>query len=244
MNLGGTLLSAALHIAVFMMITRSEPAKLPPKATKIRVIKTEAKPPAATKVEPEITPEPEPKAAPKAAPKAEPKPKPKAQPKTKPEPSAEPRPVNPGAPVDLGNLTLSNEAGNGPAFPAGSEVLPDTEPRPKPAPTPKAKATAQKPKPNVPSCDDEVVKARPTSKIPIEYPQAARELGLEGQVVLRAQIGGDGKVVGVEVLRSAGEIIDQAAVKALEKWEFAPATKCGKSTEGTFTIARRFEMGT
>lgn len=237
MNAGGIVASVLVHVGLFSVITRTEAPLTPKVKTAIRVVETKPEPP------------PEPPPPPPPPPKAEPEP-PKPKPKPKAAPAAEPStdaPPPAKAPLDLGNMSFTNDSGSGPSLP--TENLgrdPNEPPAPKPKPRAVEKVKDDKPKPrNEPAaCAEELVKATATNKVPIEYPAAAREQGIEGQLVLRAQIGADGKVGTVEIVRSAGALIDEPAVAALKRWTFTPATRCGKPTESTFTIARRFEIGT
>jgi protein TonB len=240
MNFTGILISVVLHITMFAAITQKGAPEAPREQTSIRVI--QPKPLREVLSEPKPEPKAEPKPEPKPEPKAEPKPKPKPKSVPKPAPVSESPANSPAAPVNLSGVTLSNTDGTGPAFPATPPGRRDVEPRPKP--TPKAKAIPKKVKPKEPACEEAIVKPKATSKVPIDYPKGARELGMEGQVVLRAEVAADGTIVSVKVLRSAGSLIDESAVKALKQWNFSPATKCGKATKSTFTIARRFEIGT
>ena len=58
-------------------------------------------------------------------------------------------------------------------------------------------------------------------RIPPVYPLAARRRGVEGEVVLRAEIGADGAPTAVNVIRSSGHAeLDAAARAAVEKWRF------------------------
>jgi periplasmic protein TonB len=249
-NAGGIFASVLLHVALFAVVTRTNVPPPPKEKTAIRVLETKPKPeeqpaepdPVETPPEPEAT-KPQP-----APPKPEPaQPKPQAEPA--PEPADTPQPSN-APPLDLGNMTFTNDSGGGPAV--SSESLgrdpndPKQQPKPQAKPRPDDKTDGDKPKPkaDVGACAEELVKPKPLAKVPIEYPAAAREQGIEGQLVLRAKIGPDGTVTEVEVLKSAGALIDEPAVAALKSWTFEPATKCGKATESTFTISRRFEIGT
>ena len=54
------------------------------------------------------------------------------------------------------------------------------------------------------------------SRAALDYPKVARRRGLEGTVELRFRVRGDGRVTGLEVLRSAGPVLDQAARAAVE----------------------------
>ncbi|MBN0989208.1 energy transducer TonB [Amphritea pacifica] len=63
---------------------------------------------------------------------------------------------------------------------------------------------------------------------PPPYPRLARKRGIEGQVVLRAEIGRDGAVEGVKVEHSSGsDLLDQAARDAVQQWQFVPARQNG-----------------
>ncbi len=53
------------------------------------------------------------------------------------------------------------------------------------------------------------------------YPQLSRRLGEEGQVMVRAQVSAEGKVLSVELKQSSGfERLDEAALKAVAKYRF------------------------
>lgn len=56
------------------------------------------------------------------------------------------------------------------------------------------------------------------------YPQLARESGWEGVVLLSVFVQSDGKPGQVNVEKSSGyQILDDAALKAVRKWQFKPA---------------------
>ena len=56
------------------------------------------------------------------------------------------------------------------------------------------------------------------------YPQLARERGWEGVVLLSVFVQSDGKPGKVNVEKSSGyKILDDAALKAIRKWQFKPA---------------------
>lgn len=247
MNAGGIVTSVLLHVGLFVVMTSAEAPPPPPQKTAIRIVEQKPQPveqapepaPAIEAPQPEPKPEPLP---PPPTPKPEPpKPKPKAKPAPEPTNDA-PAPSN-APPLDLGNMTFTNEGGSGPAISPDSVGRDPEQPKPKPRPAEKRNDTP-KPKPAAEACTEELVKPKALTKVPIDYPAAAREQGLEGQLVLRARIGADGSVLAVEVVKSIGPLIDEPAIAALKSWTFQPATKCGKPTEATFTIARRFELGT
>lgn len=56
------------------------------------------------------------------------------------------------------------------------------------------------------------------------YPEQARREGIEGTVVLRIEILANGRAGDVSVSRSSGsELLDEAAVDAVQRWRFVPA---------------------
>lgn len=69
-----------------------------------------------------------------------------------------------------------------------------------------------------------VVPPRLVRYVKPEYPGSARVKGIEGKVVVRVLVDKAGDVETVEIYAPSGaEILDEAAVKAAKKWEFAPA---------------------
>ncbi len=73
------------------------------------------------------------------------------------------------------------------------------------------------------------------------YPEAARQAGVEGLVILGARIDTAGKVKDVKILRSVPEL-DQAAIVAVKQWEYEPLIIRGKPVEAVFTVTVRFKM--
>ena len=74
----------------------------------------------------------------------------------------------------------------------------------------------------------------------LEYPRAAERRGIEGHVVVRYDIGSDGKVSDVEIVESAPEgIFDRSVERALSRWRFE------ESETGFADIERRiaFNLG-
>lgn len=61
---------------------------------------------------------------------------------------------------------------------------------------------------------------------PPAYPLTARRRGMEGRVMVRAEVLADGTCSRVELKQSSGyEPLDQAALEAVKKWRFIPAKK-------------------
>jgi len=82
--------------------------------------------------------------------------------------------------------------------------------------------------------------SRPSS---IEYTTQARADGAEGRLVLSITVAADGSVAGVALKSGVHPSIDAAAMSAVRSWRFTPAMRCGRPVEGTYTLARRFELG-
>lgn len=65
--------------------------------------------------------------------------------------------------------------------------------------------------------------------VPPAYPRRARRLGQEGIVLVQARLNTDGNVLEVRQASSSGfKLLDEAAMKAVRKWEFVPARQQGK----------------
>ncbi len=99
-------------------------------------------------------------------------------------------------------------------------------------------------------------KDRPTEKIiivpampryknnpPPEYPAIARRREYEGRVLLSATISIEGNVVGLKVKESSGHpVLDRAAMKAVEAWEFEPARRMGSPVPMSVDVPVRFVL--
>lgn len=74
------------------------------------------------------------------------------------------------------------------------------------------------------------------------YPRRALRRGDSGTVLVRAQIGPDGVPTSVDVAQGSGSRdLDRAAVDAVERWRFHPATQGGQPTVGTVVVPISFE---
>jgi protein TonB len=75
------------------------------------------------------------------------------------------------------------------------------------------------------------------------YPESAREDGLEGLVVLIADIGADGRVLAVKwAHRSGVPALDYSAREAVSHWRFQPATDGRAPVAGHAQISVRFSL--
>jgi TonB family protein len=75
-------------------------------------------------------------------------------------------------------------------------------------------------------------------KVPPEYSEVARRAGVEGVVVLYAEVDTSGQALNVRVIRSLGYGLDERAIEAVTKWRFRPALKDGKPVQvgSTFEV--------
>jgi TonB family protein len=75
-----------------------------------------------------------------------------------------------------------------------------------------------------------------------EYPRPAVATRSEGVVILDAIITAAGSVDEVRVLRSANPLLDEAAVRAVQKWTYRPALLNGRPVRVRLTVTVKFSM--
>lgn len=76
-----------------------------------------------------------------------------------------------------------------------------------------------------------------------EYPRRALEAGVEGMVIVRANVSAGGNVTAARVHQSSGNAaLDAAAVKAVRGWSFVPASRGGRSIESIVQTPVRFRI--
>jgi TonB family protein len=73
------------------------------------------------------------------------------------------------------------------------------------------------------------------------YPELARASQVQGVVVLEARIGPDGRVTNARVLRSV-PLLDQAAIEALNQWEYQPTLLNGSPVPVLITVTINFTL--
>jgi protein TonB len=111
-----------------------------------------------------------------------------------------------------------------------------------PDPAPAAVGGMPSPPPRDPSFGEYVpVDELPEAiqKIPPVYPEAARQSGLEGTVMLQALVGRDGLVREVRVTQSVAGL-DEAAIEAVRQWWFKPARSKGEPVAVWVAVPIRF----
>ncbi|MBW1649338.1 MAG: energy transducer TonB [Deltaproteobacteria bacterium] len=78
---------------------------------------------------------------------------------------------------------------------------------------------------------------------PPTYPKLAKKRGHKGTTIIDALIGINGKIKEIKTNNSSGyEILDNAAVEAVKKWLFIPASVGDKKIEMRVTIPIKFEI--
>lgn len=78
-------------------------------------------------------------------------------------------------------------------------------------------------------------------RIEPEYPETARRARVEGKVFLQAIINEQGQVEAVKVLRSH-PLLDDAAIAAVRRWRYKPATLDGQPVRVYFTVQVTFKL--
>ncbi len=73
------------------------------------------------------------------------------------------------------------------------------------------------------------------------YPEAARQAGVQGVVILSVRTDTTGKVVDAMVLRSV-PLLDQSAIDAVKQWVYEPLVVDGKAQPVVFTVTVRFNL--
>lgn len=151
-----------------------------------------------------------------------PEPKPKAQPRVKPVP----RPLLPPQPV--------------------AERIMEQAPEPAPlavAPSPPAPVSEAPPKAAEPVVEAPRFNAAYLNNPPPVYPLAARRRGIEGRVLVRAEVQADGSCSRVALKKTSGsELLDQAALEAVRKWHFVPAKKGAQAITAWVEVPITFKL--
>jgi protein TonB len=83
----------------------------------------------------------------------------------------------------------------------------------------------------------------PVNKLPPTYPSSLLSKGIGGRVLVTCTVDADGRVTGTSIKQSSGHPdLDKAAVNAVNKWKFKPATKGGRKIKATCEVPFNFEV--
>jgi TonB family protein len=94
-----------------------------------------------------------------------------------------------------------------------------------------------------PALEEPIEPAVLISKVDPSYPEAARRAGVDGTVVLDAEIDQTGQVVSVTVKRGLPLGVSEAAVAAVERWKYRPARGRTGPVPSHKTIRIQFTLG-
>lgn len=141
-----------------------------------------------------------------------------------------------------------------PAFPSAPEAPPATPSRPRPpvpqrtpAPrrTPPVAAPAPAPEAPAPTqplrIGGSIKEPRKLKNVSPEYPSIAKQARVQGVVILECNIGAQGKVTEVKVLRSI-PLLDNAALTAVRQWEYEPTLLNGTPVPVVMTVTVNFKL--
>ncbi|GLK88583.1 energy transducer TonB [Pseudomonas turukhanskensis] len=144
---------------------------------------------------------------------AKPAPKPIPKPKPTPPPKPVPKPVAPPPPTPAP-----------PPVAAPAPVAPPAPPAPAPVTPPSANAAYLKnPAP--------------------EYPSLAQRRGWEGTVLLRVHVLANGSPAEIQIQTSSGrELLDNAAVQAVKRWQFVPSKQGDVARDGWVSVPIGFKL--
>jgi periplasmic protein TonB len=77
----------------------------------------------------------------------------------------------------------------------------------------------------------------------LDYPPAARRLGLQGTVVVRVQVNAAGMPEALKVAQSSGaELLDETALNAIRGWRFSPARRGTEAVAHWVDVPIRFRL--
>ncbi len=83
----------------------------------------------------------------------------------------------------------------------------------------------------------------PVNKLPPTYPSSLLSKGIGGRVLVTCSVDETGRVIGTSIKQSSGHPdLDKAAINAVNKWKFKPATKGGRKIKATCVVPFNFEV--
>jgi protein TonB len=147
------------------------------------------------------------------------------------QPNAKPKPADGEQTVGLDAESFGEGAG-GPAFQVGNTQMGE----------PMGVAVAPPKEAPKPAAAKKVIPVRVlTSTLP-EYPRRARQLGIEGLVVVEVEVDENGKVTSVRLRQGLDEELDRISVEAVKKWMYDPALIDGQPIASTRLLRLRYAL--
>lgn len=212
----------AVHLGLIAFLLRASATPEIPKfnAPTIKGVIVQAQPKAVTPPTP-----PEPKPQPKPKPKVEPKPQPKPKPKP-------------------------------PVAPPSERAVKVPEPEPEPVEEITEEPVVEQEAPTPPATAEPTSAATPVSDVVLPssdaghlrnraptYPSLSRRLREEGVVLLEILVRADGSVGEIRLKESSGfKRLDDAALKAVARWKFVPASQNGKAIDYWYEQPLEFNL--
>jgi protein TonB len=75
-----------------------------------------------------------------------------------------------------------------------------------------------------------------------DYPEVARKAGIQGIVILQAVIGTAGQVEELRLTKSVFAALDEAALRAVRRWRYRPATLNGRAVRVLLSVTAEFRL--
>src|SRR5579884_2300253 len=75
-----------------------------------------------------------------------------------------------------------------------------------------------------------------------QYPESARRDGIQGTVVLQVKVSKEGRASDIKVVQSVGHGLDEAAINAVARWKYQPATLNGEPVEVLTKVEVNFRL--
>ena len=88
----------------------------------------------------------------------------------------------------------------------------------------------------------EVTEPIETFRVQPDYPETARKAHMEGVVIIQAVITRGGGVESVQILRGLNPLLDRAAMEAVARWRYRPATFRGTEVPVYLTVTVTFQI--
>jgi TonB family protein len=128
------------------------------------------------------------------------------------------------------------EAGAGQPLLVALRLEPLVEARPEPAVKPRPLVEG-----DLVALDETVTPPNRIEGRPAPYPKKARKLKLRGSVLVETIVTEKGDPTEIQVLESAGTLLDEAVVEAIRGWRFEPARKDGVKVSVRWRYQQTFE---
>ena len=165
-----------------------------------------------------------------------------------------PPPPAPPPPVEVPDEVAVEDLVEAVVLDPDLEIAPPPSPPATPPTPPVVLDVAPPPPPPPPVVEDEpdvfeVAEVQPTLiggladlQGRVEYPEFARRVGIEGQVVVQFVVDERGNVVDPVVLRSPNDLLSEAALKAVRESRFTPGQQRGRPVKVRFAVPVTFRL--